>query len=423
MKSFLKVLSFLSAGIIGGYLLLVLVFCLPVGRMHNNVLKSASSFNGEYTVLIDDNIATRQDDWTDALMLLTAGDYTDRNPFTSAVYAYHPERKDVPPHSLISDPDNQANKPTQYSRYWHGYLLFLKPLLFFFTYSQIQVFMSFVVITLLVLVIYFLQKKKLEKYIAPYVITMLLIYPVVISLSMQFLVVYALLNLALIYILLRFEKDSKKNRFFYIFLTIGMATCYFDFLTYPVATLGIPLTVWLILENRKKAMKLSKNAIRVVLGGIAWVVGYFGIWVGKWAFGSLITRQNLFDSAMKAAETRSSSAAFSEEISRFSPIAKTFEVVFSEPVLTILGLAIIVLIVLIFFKKIKIDKKKLIDNLWMLMIALIPLVWYLVFANHSESHVFFTYRTISVLIFAVGCYVASALSRLEKAKKGKKKNG
>ena len=89
LKVVLKTLAIISAGVVGGYLALVLAFVLPLGRIHNNVLKSSAAFNSDYTFLIHDNLATKTDDYTDALMLMTAANDTDRNPFTAAVYDYY----------------------------------------------------------------------------------------------------------------------------------------------------------------------------------------------------------------------------------------------------------------------------------------------------------------------------------------------
>ena len=424
MRQILKTLLFLFGGIVGGYLLLVLVFCLPLGRINNNVLESATSFNGEYTVLVKDNITTKTDDYTDALMLLTAKDNTDRNPFTSSIYIYHLDGGDVgdDPDTVITDLNNLEYASDSYNRYWHGYLLFLKPLLMFFNYQQIQVLISFAVLALIVLVIYLLQKKDLSKYIIPYTITMVLMFPATIMLSMQYFAIFAIFNLAIVVILLFFDKILKTKNFFYLFLTIGMLTCYFDLLTYPVVTLGIPLLIWLILLNKEKVLSLKKNIGQIVLGSVAWGIGYFGIWFGKWALGCVITGKNLISSALGQAEYRASSTTALEEISRFDPIIKVFENIFTSPAVFVLVLLVILILILLITKKIEFNKRKIKNNLWMFIVALIPLVWYMALANHSLWHMFFTYRTMMVLVFAIGCYIISILEKPEKLKK-KKDNG
>lgn len=405
-----KTLAILSAGIIGGYLILVLAFALPVGRMHNNVIKSGAAFNYNYTTLIHDNITTITDDFTDALMLMTAENGEDRNPFTAAVYDYRLVREGLRPNEVITNLEHPENKSLHYSRYWHGYLLFLKPLLMFFNYDEIMVITSILVIALIIAVVYLLQKKKLAKLIIPYGITVALMSPITVSLSLQYMGVFTIFNLALMCILLFYERIQKAKGFFYLFLIIGMVTCYFDLLTYPVVTLGIPLTVWLIMRNCEKVLSFWENLKLIIGGAIAWGIGYGGIWVGKWTLGSIITGRNLFVDAMGAAEERMSTTTVGE-ISRFKPILEAFKYTFTKPVLAILVIAVIVIIVLLIWKKIKFNKKKVVENLWMLVIAMIPLVWYMFMANHSSWHMFFTYRTLGVFTFAIMCYIVTVLEK------------
>ncbi len=428
MKQVLKTLAFLAEGIVGGYLLLVMVFCLPLGRINNNVLESAASFNGEYTTLVKDNITTKTDDYTDALMLLTAKDNTDRNPFTSAIYAYHLSGENIGdnPNVVITDMNNTEYEESSYNRYWHGYLVFLKPLLMIFNYQQIQILISFAVLALIVAVIYLLQKKNFNKYIIPYTVTVALMFPAAIMISIQYFIVFAIFNLAMVIILLFFDKILKTKNFFYLFLIIGMLTSYFDLLTYPVVTLGIPLLIWLVLLNRDKVLSFKKNIRQITLGAIGWGIGYFGLWFGKWVLGSMITGKNLISTALAQAGFRTSSTTELEEISRWDPISKAFENVFTGPVGFVLILFLIVLVVLLVAKKIRFNKQSAKNNLWMFVIALIPLIWYFSLANHSYWHMFFTYRTMMILVFAVGCYIISVLEKSEKSKKlmkRKRKNG
>lgn len=418
---FLKTIAILGVGVIGGYLILVLVFALPLGRMHNNVLRSGSAFNSNYTFLIHDNLVTKTDDYTDALMLMTASNGADRNPFTAAVYDYYSGRNGVNPNEVITNLENPDNISVPYSRYWHGYLLFLKPLLMFFDYNEIMVIASILVVVLIIVVVYLLKKKNLEKLILPYGVTVVLMFPIAISLSLQYMNVFMVLNFALAGILLFYEQIEKSNWFFYLFLVIGMATCYFDLLTTPVVTLGIPLTVWLVMRNREKALSFWDNVKLIISGALAWGIGYGGIWVGKWTLGSIVTGKNLFVDAMGAAEQRMSTTTVGE-ISRFRPIGEAFKYTFSKPVIALLVVAMVVVAVLLIMKKIEFNKKKALNNLWVFVIAMIPLVWYMVLANHSSWHIFFTYRTLGVFTFAVMCYLVSVFDyRKQNKKVGRRK--
>ena len=65
---------------------------------------------------------------------------------------------------------------------------------------------------------------------------------------MQFSSVLYIFLIAMIVMLLFHEK--LKNKYGYFFLIIGMMTSFFDLLTYPVATFGIPIILFFILENK-----------------------------------------------------------------------------------------------------------------------------------------------------------------------------
>ena len=58
------------------------------------------------------------------------------------------------------------------------------------------------------------------------------------------------------------------------FLLTGMATSYFDFLTYPVASLGMPLIVWLLLHRDETGGALAGRMVRC---GLCWALGYAGM--------------------------------------------------------------------------------------------------------------------------------------------------
>ena len=110
----------------------------------------------------------------------------------------------------------------------------------------------------------------------------------------------------------------------------------------------------------------------------------------------------------------------SEEITRFFPISEAFNKIFSEPFLFAILILVVVFVFLIVRKKIVLKKQEAFANLWMLTIAIVPLLWFMILANHSAWHLFFTYRTMSVLIFAIGCYIMSIIGKNDNSR-GKKR--
>ena len=73
--------------------------------------------------------------------------------------------------------------------------------------------------------------------------------PEVIGLSMQYAPIFFIMLIS-VFILLKFkDKLLENNNLIYYFLIIGMATSFFDLLTYPLITLRTPLIFYLLLEG------------------------------------------------------------------------------------------------------------------------------------------------------------------------------
>ncbi len=66
------------------------------------------------------------------------------------------------------------------------------------------------------------------------------------------------------------------------FFVVGMVENFFDFLTYPIITLGIPLIVLLWLKIRDESADLKENMIFTVKSSVSWGLGYALTWIAKW---------------------------------------------------------------------------------------------------------------------------------------------
>ena len=105
------------------------------------------------------------DNFTDSLMLLTASHPNGENPWKDAIRVPQFRSNDMEPTQLLIDMfsgQETEKQEVSYGRYWHGYLIFLKPLLAVFSYSQIRDILSMVQIGLFMVIVLLLAKK--EKY-------------------------------------------------------------------------------------------------------------------------------------------------------------------------------------------------------------------------------------------------------------------
>lgn len=230
-----------------GYILLLAVYALPSPRMEENVKKASDIFVHEE--LYHNASGVQLDNHTDALMLLTAAHHRHEKIWYAAINNTRDQLTGQDGvESLISiyrknaDPDMQVN----YGRYWHGYLVFLKPLLLFFDYREIRNIISMIQLVLfsLILVKFTSENKKL--YCVPLVLLWLFWNPIATMMSLQF---NSLISLTFLEILFLFYLRNKDDYIVLLtFMIFGAITSYIDLFTFPVVTIGIPLTLWIAIN-------------------------------------------------------------------------------------------------------------------------------------------------------------------------------
>ena len=247
------------------------------------------------------------DNFTDALMLLTAAHPSEKSSFISAIDIdcyKEPGVKSVD--TLLEVYQNHSTDVAKesYGRYWHGYLIFLKPLLTFLNYGEIRSVLMFVQLALMIAVLLEVSKKK-STLLFPVFAMWIFLNPVSMMLSVQYNTVL-LLTLLAIYTMLKVEQYWGIEQIYewsLLFLIVGMLTSYFDLLTYPLLTLGIPLVSWLAIYLSEKKVV---NVYSIIRFSLFWGLGYGGMWSFKWILGSIITGENLFANALNSVAERTS---------------------------------------------------------------------------------------------------------------------
>ena len=140
-KSLAKMLGWLLAWSIIGYLLLVLAYSLPVGRMKDHLRSEESTFTDGYYMLVRNDTSTQVDNITDSIILAEAVYDGPENPWQKAAAAFYASPQENEEHSesylRIQAAVEDTGPYTQYARYWHGYLVWLKPLLLLMDYADL----------------------------------------------------------------------------------------------------------------------------------------------------------------------------------------------------------------------------------------------------------------------------------------------
>ena len=271
-----------------------------------------------------------------------------------------------------------------YARYWHGYLIPLRPFLSFTDIRGIRIINYCVIILLFVYCCLKIFKRFPLPVLIFFIVSFLLVGLPMVPLSPQLTTCFFITLLACA-ILLRFP-DISRNEHAYIcfFFAVGGLTSFMDFLTTPLLTMGIPLV--LLLYKDKNPWRCMVNACW------AWAVGYALLWGSKWCLTALFTDIPVFSDAMGAMLYRISEGEESVHIN--NPFLR---IILSRPALIFFLLLYIGLGVFLYFKN---PSGRIRSHLVFYAVAAFPLVWYVVLYEHSVHHNFFTWRIIAVSLFS-----------------------
>jgi len=414
-----KAAVILLCGIIIGFVLLLAVYALPTAPMANHVLASVPAFNGEwareesYETLVPGYRGTQLDNSTDAAMLLHAV-YEGNESLVERVAdgrVYSMNGNGFASLLTYGLNEGSSGMPSpSIARYWHGYLVFLKPLLCFLSYLDIRMLLTIVQGFMMAAVIAGLCRRKLGRYLPAFLLSLLCITPSAAGFSMQFSTVFCTFLLAMIALLYLPAKWFKGQNLGVFFLLIGMFTSYVDYLTYPLASFGMPFVLCVVLDPRQSAKEEWK---RLLFCGICWVIGYLGMWAGKWviagAFGSdPWFWANLF---AKIGE-RSSDVAADTTLSYLTVLKENLSVFFKRAYL-LAGAAAACTWFAALLKGKKSGSAFGSPSFFTVLIAvaLTPFAWYFCTQNHSYIHAFFTSRNLAVTVFSICCLFTSILPK------------
>ena len=428
--TFLQGAGILLASILVGFLLLLLVQLIPAEAIEKNVVQAGQVF-AEEAKEPDGAILAKLPDWneshpnvypgwmlpwcnayldnfTDALMLLTAADSQEKGPVQEAVLA---ERRMVAGSNTtksliqmgeVQDPAALSYVTEAYPRYWHGYLVLIKPLLALMNYTGVRIFLGVTETLLLAVTLWLLIRRGRKNLIPLFVLLWLMAFPALMARSMQYSWIYLIFSLGNLIVLAYYERLHKGRGLIFVFLGLGIATAYFDLLTYPVAALGIPLITVFLCGNPASRKEEWKTLFRLSL---AFALGYAGMWAGKWVLTYLLCGPEIFASVKETIAFRTShSGKEGESISLISMYIRNLGGFALNPGVAAALLYFAGLLIL----RIKKGQRAFYCPLALGLCALMPFVWFLVTANHAYIHSYYTCRSFLVTGLALLAMVQKA---------------
>lgn len=417
IKSILKMILMVIVASIIGIVLMTLVYCIPRESIVKNILASEE----ELYILSDgdkydtEDYSEMYDTKTNIIMLQEVVSPPLYSPFKDALlsptsnYAmnFFGDWVSILMQHAQKDSYEDGDLAT-YPRYWHGYIIFLKPLFVFLNLKQIYMINTILQIILSIAVLYLFVKKQ-KAYTPAFILTLGTLNPMIIAKSFQLSSIYYAMLLTILCIFIFSDAKEKKKVFLYTFVLDGIFVAFFDFLTYPLVAFGVPVIVTIILSDQS----LKDNIIDIVKNGCAFLWGYAGMWISKWVWASIFTEENvILDGILSvlhrigSVEDSTSDSVFATEINPVVSIVKNAESYFSEHTIAMIIVFLIFIGIIIVKNNIKINYSQSISTVIPLaLISLLPIAWFVVLNNHCTLHPHLEYREWSVMIFALAVVI------------------
>ncbi|MDO5141102.1 MAG: hypothetical protein Q4D40_06485 [Eubacteriales bacterium] len=406
MKLTGRYISVLLASAVAGVLLLCLVFLLPTAPMKEHLKYDVEELQqeGQYPAL-EYRYDKMLDNFTDTYMLGSAvyddGDYS----FMQRVMnAYHPNVEGLDSKNSVIDSfvyyiqDQDGVSGVDYPRYWHGYLVGLKPVLVFTDYLIWRTINRVLQLVLLAVTSIVLIRRISWKCLIPYLGGMVFLRLGVIYYSLQYSTMFYVSNIAVLLMALFKDKLFERKWFGYYFFILGIITNYFDYLTYPMLGLGVSMVIYQLMCQENTLVKRLSDVVRL---SVLWALGYAGMWISKWLISSVILGRNIVADGLASVMTRSSADAMGSSISRTMAVMNNLMTGFTNGAGVYYIAAIAVGLAAGIWQWRKDIKGLLANAAVMLLIAAMPFVWFMVLANHSYLHGYFTYRILGITCAAM----------------------
>ena len=412
-KLVLHAFIILILSVIAGVILLCLVYMLPTERMKANVAAAYDLFMDErvYHDWSNDVEYTRLDGYTDMLMYGTAIYPGEEGVLNEALLSRHTDMwyEDGMDVAYWSTDQPGEYRPITYEVYWHGYLVWLKPLLLFMHPRNIRVLNMIIQFVLVAYLFKLLTLKFNGKYMLPLVSGLIVINTISTAMCLQYSSVFYISIIGMILVLKYPGLTRNRHSFSLAFMVSGICVAYFDFLTYPPIALCLPLMMYLAVRNESGDTDAYDQSmiLSVLRAGIYWSVGYIGMWASKW-FLPLLVGDNRLDHVLYELGYRSGMG----KVSFLEVLMEKIKVLMIKPIMLYFAVCVIVIVV----RLIKSGRKKLLVIpqkdfiVAIILVMIIPIAWYFVVREHSLHT--FAYRELAGTIMAAMILCESFVNKM-----------
>ncbi|MBQ8176788.1 MAG: hypothetical protein IJ035_07140 [Oscillospiraceae bacterium] len=388
--------------------LLIISSCIPNSAIKENMTESALFYSDKDPFVFNEKGAYNSvsDNYADSILLNIVWNIKSNSPVVSSLDTKYYDGDEYGENWGLYQTINGMAPNTDYTRYWHGSVAFIRPLMIFTDVNGVKniSFTALVILIAVTLVLLIAQKHYFAA--AALAASLVGIQFWNIRLSLEYIPAFMVcFFLCPLYIAL-----EKKGDIFLTALSVagGVMIAFFDFLTVETITLLVPLVlVFIIRTDDNRLGTFKENLLLTVKCGVCWGISYIMTFVTKWTAATVVTGENKFSTAFSAAGVRmygEEEMPVGKQI--FAAIGANLSTLFGgteriEPLKIIIGLLAAALICGGIFFMLEKKKKNIPLTLILLIISVIPYLRYMVLNNHSYLHEFFTYRAQITVIMCL----------------------
>ena len=404
IKRILAIFEYLVIAAVVGFGLIVGVYAIPKDRMVNNITRSTPLLQteGNYRYWAADILNTQSDNFSDSLMAdIAINPNTGNLLYDSMINCYVGWRDTAESSEWLlrvagGEPFYEGYEQVVYGRYWHGYLIWMKPLLLLFSIPEIRLINMSVQLVLLCWLMILLYRELGLAGCLSIGAGILILNPITCAMTFHFSDIYYNVLITCIVMLSFRSKFDEQESWWTVFLWSGIAVAFFDLMTYPLVALGIPLILYFLLSRKS----FGSNTWELIHFSIDWVIGYAGMWALKWLIGSAFTGYNLIADGLGAVGLRSTGAVENVSMDYVYVVMNNVQAMLTKPVIAGLVFIAVLLVIGVLCGKMKF-KLSTSKILQILVVGCFPFLWYYVIRNHSIVHVWFAYRVLAITVAAV----------------------
>lgn len=447
-------------------LLLMCTSLIPQSAISKGCNTSADYFDSNelFSHIIDGQFNTTQDNYADCILvniMYNIGQKDGQSLFSSLMEDsyYHEDMTEVN-EGLRTSVDTGATANQEYSRYWHGSMIFLRPLFTVTDITGARLVLGVLALILATIGAALLWKKKYCSYAVIYLIGMVLVNSWMLCFCIEYVTTFLVMGAVTIAIILLHNQTSKNVKcisqpvsksnnansisrpvsksnnansisrpallvdkhvmqILLLMVISGAVTCFLDFLTTETLALTVPLLTEFImsLSDHKNDDYPDKDTfLQYIFYILSWGISYAAMFATKWLLSFMTLGKKSLDSTLSQAEERINGTVYLGN-TNLDPKADVFQRLsgditrnmsmffpFKNSMNTSEGALLFIICALVIFSIVYLFRSKTFQiepALMILFIGLIPYIRFLLLSNHAYMHYFFTYRAQLVTIMAL----------------------